>query len=214
MRCSASFCIRYPGRRWQCGGRQSGAVPAGLPTSGWHHCDDSDLLTVLRHLRERLNADLERDWKQQLLDGLLHGDYASVSSYHSAELLNRLNSDVSKVNEGELSAIPNVAAMATRLIATIVVLGVMDPRFTLLVAVLGVIVMFATGMMRRQLKELNKLVRANDGRVSGFLQEIMEKLLMVQTMDVSSEEERRSEVLLGHMSFGSLKAVIQLVNQL
>jgi len=35
-------------------------------------------LTLMRHLTERLRADLERDWKQRLLHGLLHGDYAAV----------------------------------------------------------------------------------------------------------------------------------------
>jgi len=213
-------------------------------------------LTVLRHLRERLAADLERDWKRRLLHGLLHGEYAQVSGYHSAELLNRLNNDVRKVNDGVLSIVPNAAAMVTRLVAAVVVLGVLDPRFTLLIALLGAVVVLATGLMRRKLKELNKCVSEHDGKVSGFLQEIMEKLLMVQAMDVSGQVEDRSEVLMedryriqrkrknislvtntgvslmsygagflalvwgawrmlkGRMSFGSLTAVIQLVNQL
>lgn len=213
-------------------------------------------LTVLRHLRDRLIADLERDWKQRLLHGLLHGEYAAVSGYHSAELLNRLNNDVAKVNEGILSIVPGFASMVTRLIAAVVVLGVLDLRFTVLIAALGAIVVVATGLMRRRLKELNKQVSQQDGKVSGFLQETMEKLLMVQAMDVSDEVEHRSDVLLadryeiqrkrknislltntgislmsygagfaalcwcafrllnGQMSFGSLTAVIQLVNQL
>lgn len=213
-------------------------------------------LTVLRHLRERLRADLERDWKQQLLHGLLHGDYAAVSSFHSAELLNRLNNDVNKVNDGVLSIVPRAAAMVTRLVAAVVVLGVLDARFTGVILILGIVVIVATGFMRTHLKELNKRVSECDGKVSGFLQETMEKLLMVQAMDVSEEVERRSDsllaerykiqrrrknvalltntgisvlfygagflalawcswhLLLGQMTFGSLTAVIQLVNQL
>lgn len=213
-------------------------------------------LTVLRHLRDRISADLERDWKQRLLHGLLHGEYAAVSSYHSAELLNRLNNDVSKVNSGVLSIIPSFASMATRLVAAVVVLGVLDARFTLLIAAMGILVILATALMRRKLKDLNKLVSEHDGKVSGLLQETMEKLLMVQAMDVAQEVERRSDKLLlqryeiqrrrknvslvtntgvslmyygagflaliwcaskllrGQMSFGSLTAVIQLVNQL
>lgn len=213
-------------------------------------------LTVFRHLKERLRADLERDWKQRLLHGLLHGDYAAVSAYHSAELLNRLNNDVTKVNDGILSIVPSAAAMVTRLAAAVVVLGTLDARFTGLMVLLGAVVIGATALMRRRLKELNKQVSQHDGRVSAFLQETMEKLLMVQAMDVSQEMEKRAEVLLddryeiqrrrknvslfantsvslmtygagflalcwcaarmlrGQMSFGSLTAVIQLVNQL
>ena len=213
-------------------------------------------LVVLRHLHDVLHADLERDWKRRLLHGLLHGEYGAVSSYHSAELLNRLNNDVARVNDGVLTIVPGAAAMITRLVAAVAVLGVLDPRFTLLIAGAGVIVVVATGLMRRRLKVLNKQVAEYDGKVSGFLQETMEKLLMVQAMDVSQEMERRADglmgrryalqrkrknislitnmginvmyygagflalcwcawrMLLGQMSFGSLTAIIQLVNQL
>lgn len=153
-------------------------------------------LTIVRHLRDRIRADLERDWKQRLLHGLLHGEYASVSAYHSAELLNRLNNDVNKVNEGILSIVPNVAAMVTRLVAAVMVLGTMDVRFTLVIGLLGAVVILSTGLMRRHLKNLNKQVSEHDGIVSGFLQEVMEKLLMVQAMDVSREVEHRADKLL------------------
>ncbi len=153
-------------------------------------------LTVLRHLRDRVHADLERDWKQRLLHGLLHGEYAAVSGYHSAELLNRLNNDVDKVNSGVLNIIPSFAAMVTRLAAAVLVLGVLDARFTIFIALVGGVVIFATALMRQKLKELNKQVSHHDGKVSAFLQEAMEKLLMVQTMDVSQEVERRAGTLL------------------
>jgi ATP-binding cassette subfamily B protein len=153
-------------------------------------------LTLLRHLRERLRALLDRDWKQRLLHGLLHGDYADVSAYHSAELLNRLNNDVAKVNEGILSVFPAAAAMVARLVAAVAVLGALDGTFTLVILARGAVVLVATALMRRRLKELNKRVSHHDGLVSAFLQEIMEKLLMVQAMDVSREVERRSDGLL------------------
>ncbi|MBR4889215.1 MAG: ABC transporter ATP-binding protein, partial [Clostridia bacterium] len=211
---------------------------------------------LARHLRDRLEADLERDWKQRLLRGLLCGEYEQVAAYHSGELLNRMNNDVRRMNEGVLSIVPGAASMITRLLAAVVVLGALDLRFTLLIAALGVVAAGATAVMRRRLKELSKNVSRQDGKVSSFLQEILEKLLMVQAMDVSEEVNRRADVLLqeryqvqkkrknavlmantgisvmalgsgflallwcggkllqGQMSFGSLTAVIQLVNQL
>jgi len=213
-------------------------------------------LFLMRHLQERLRADLERDWKKKLLHGLLYGEYAQVRGYHSAELLNRMNGDVARVNEGILTVVPGAAAMVTRLAAAVTVLGVLDIRFTAIMAAIGSVMVAATGFLRRHMKELNKRVSEHDGRVSAFLQEIMEKLLMVQAMDVSQEVEKRADVLLderysvqrrrknfslmtnmgisltyygvgffalvwcgvrlleGEMSFGSLMAVIQLVNQL
>lgn len=213
-------------------------------------------LTVYRHLRERLNADLERDWKQDVLHGLLHGNYTEVSAFHSAELLNRMNNDAAKVNDGILTVLPSTAGMVTRLVAAVWVMGMLDPGFTVLVFALGLVLIFATGHMRNRLKVLNKQVSEQDGKVSGFLQETLEKLLMVQAMDVSDEVEHRAnqlmkdrydiqrkrknvslltntgisvlsygagflalgwcawQLLQGRMTFGSLTAVTQLVNQL
>lgn len=153
-------------------------------------------LTLVRHLRERLRADLERDWKRRLLHGLLHGTYEEVSRYHSAELLNRLNNDVAKVNDGILSILPSAASMITRLTAAVIILGTLDLGFTLLVSCLGLLVFAATAWMRRHLKDLNKQVSEHDGKVSGLLQETMEKLLMVQAMDVAEEVEHRADSLM------------------
>lgn len=153
-------------------------------------------LTLCRHLHDRLDADLDRDWKRELLHGLLHGDYETVSGYHSSELLNRMNNDVRKVSEGILSAIPNVASLLVRLVAAVSLLATMEPTFTLIVLAAGVVVVIATGLMRRRLKSLNKQVSESDGKVSGFFQETLEKLLMVQAMDVSDEMEVRSDRVL------------------
>lgn len=209
-----------------------------------------------RHLRERLSADLEKDWKRRLLHGLLHGNYAQVSSYHSGELMNRLSNDVQKINEGILTVLPNAVAMLARLISAVVVLGALDASFTVIIVALGSCVILLTSLMRRWLKDLNKQVSHHDGRVMSFLQEVMEKLLVVQSMGVSQEVERRADsfledryviqrkrknvslfanigvhfmsygagylalvwcavrMLAGQITFGSLTAVIQLVNQL
>ena len=153
-------------------------------------------LSLSRHLREWLRANLERDWKRKLLHGLLHGAYADVANYHSAELVNRLNGDVAKVNEGMVSVIPGFAAMVTRLICAVVVLRTLDGRFAILMVLVGILVFCGTAILRRKLKELDKQVSTHNGRVSGMLQEAMEKLLMVQAMDVSNEVERRTDMLM------------------
>lgn len=153
-------------------------------------------LAFSRHLHDKLKADLDRDWKRELLHGLLHGDYAEVQKFHSAELINRLNNDVTRINDGVLQVFPNFAAMATRLLAAVSVLGALDLRFAILLGGIGLVVILVTGLMRKRLKTLNKLVNEHDGKVSGFLQENMEKLLMVQAMDVSSEVECRNEELM------------------
>lgn len=154
-------------------------------------------LTLYRHLNEKLHAQMDRDWKKRLLHVLLGGDYACVKEYHSGELVNRLTNDVRIVNDGVLSILPGFAGMLTRLIAAAVVLIKLQPLFGLLLLVIGAMVGLFTALLRYRLKELHRKVSEAEGQVSGLLQESMEKLLVVQAMDVSGEMERRADVLMG-----------------
>ena len=153
-------------------------------------------LALSRHLKDRLAADLEWDWKRQLFHGVLGGDYSAVSAYHSGELLSRMNADVQVINDGVLTILPGLVSMATKLVAAVAVLAVLDGKFTLLILSLGAVFVLVTALLRRKLKDLHKQIRDKDGKISAFLQEMTEKLLIVQAMDLSEEVEKRSENLL------------------
>jgi len=149
-----------------------------------------------RYFRHRLTATLDRDWKENLTHRILRSDYAKICGYHSGELINRLNNDVRAVDDGLITILPSLASMVTRLVSVVAVLVTMAPVFTLAIVVMGVAAIVATTFTRRYLRELNKAVSASAGRLSGFLQEIFEKLLLVQAMNVAPEVERRGDKLL------------------
>lgn len=150
-------------------------------------------LFLQRYLNARLEADLDRDWKKSLLHKLLHGDYPTVSAYHSGELINRLNNDVRTVDEGVLSILPGLASMVTRITGAAAALLVMEPLFGAVLFAFGAVLVLFTALARKRLKVLHKQVSEAEGRVSGLLQETLEKLLLVQAMDLSGEMERRAD---------------------
>lgn len=212
-------------------------------------------VTVGRYLRDRLHTELDRDWKRNLLHDLLCGEYAQVSAYHSGELLNRLNNDVRVLDDGLIGVVPGLVSMLVRIMSAVVVLFAVARELTIILVIVGLVAVLCTGFIRRGLKVVNKRVSQADGRVLSFMQEVLERLLVVQAMDLDKEVEKRSENLLkdrfvmqrkrrrasltantgvavmyylagffalgwsaflllqGKMSFGTLNAVVQLVNQ-
>lgn len=147
---------------------------------------------LARYLKDRLITELDRDWKRELLGHLLRGEYVQVSAFHSGELVNRMNNDVQALNDGLVSALPGVVSMVVRLGAAVIVLFAMAPLFTAAVCGVGVLAVFATGFVRRGLKTLNKQVSETNGKVLSFTQEVLERLLVVQAMDLLREVERRA----------------------
>ncbi len=154
------------------------------------------LYASAQYLRGWLRATLDREWKTRLSHKLLHGDYATVSAYHSGELVNRLTSDVEAVNGGVIALIPNAAALLTRLVSAVWMMATMEPTFTLLAVACGLVVIGATGFFRKRLKTLHKQMQEANGKANGFVQEIMEKLLAVQAMSVEAETEAREKKIL------------------
>lgn len=148
------------------------------------------------HLSQYLSMSLDRDWKKELFHILLHGRFSEVHSYHSGELVNRLSNDVSTVNQGVLTIVPGIASMLTRLIGASVVLFMLEPILTVILIGVGILLMVATSVIRKRMKKLHKDVAASNGKVNGFIQESLEKLLIVQAMDVSPKMESREGNLL------------------
>ena len=151
---------------------------------------------LIYNLRERLNAIIDRDLKKRFLHGLLRGQFAKVSQYHTGELLSHMNHDVHVMITSILSILPSVASMITKLVFAMSVLIAMEPKLTYVVIIGGIAVVIVTGIVRKGLRGLNKRASQAQGKVSGFIQESLEKLLMVQAMDISPVMEERADVLL------------------
>jgi len=151
---------------------------------------------LCHHLLERLRAVMDRDLKKRMLHGMLRGEYAPISKYHTGSLLSLMNHDLNTFIGSILTLLPSVASMGAKLISALSVLIVLEPKLTYVVLFGGAFVVVVTGIVRRNLKALNKKASKAQGKVSGFIQETLEKLLMVQAMDISEVMEKRADVLL------------------
>ena len=151
---------------------------------------------LVSNLRERLVAIIDRKLKKRFLHGLLRGQFSQVSRYHTGDMLSRMNHDVRVLISSVLSILPSVASMFTRLFFALSVLIALEPKLTYVVLLGGIVVVVITGIVRKGLKGLNKRASAAQAKVSGFIQETLEKLLMVQAMDISPVMEERADVLL------------------
>ena len=152
--------------------------------------------TASLHLLERLNSDFDRDFKKSIIHKILHSEYSAISGYHSGDLVNRLNGDVRNTYTGVLAILSSATSYITSLITAVCVLLEMAPMFTVAIVCISILIALLTLLIQRQMKDIHKHASTANGKVSGFYQEIIEKLLIVQALDVSDEIEKRSDKLL------------------
>ncbi len=151
---------------------------------------------LLRNMRELLMADLGREWRKKMFHALLQGRYAEVSAYHTGELMNRLTNDVRILDDGLVHVLPSFISMIVQVCVIMVVIIVWEPILAAVVVITGIVLVLCSGFLRKRVNRIHKKVSETEGEVFGFLQESLEKLFVIQAMEVSDEIERRSDKLL------------------
>lgn len=81
--------------------------------------------------------------------------------------------------------------MLVRLVGAGLALLSLSPEFTLAALAAGLLVTVLTAAARKKLKTLHKALGEAEGKSAAFLQEVLEKLLLVQALDASKAVETR-----------------------
>ena len=121
--------------------------------------------------------------KDTVFAALFEKKWCDVSAFHSGELLHRMTADTDVVVTGVVTLIPQVTAMATRLIACLAVLLALDWRFTLLLLALGALMLICSRFYGKKMKSVHKECQEADGKSKSFTQESLANWMLIQSFD-------------------------------
>lgn len=146
------------------------------------------LFKVLRsYYAERCSARMAADLRMRTYGKILRSDYASVQQYHSGDLLTRLTTDIGEVSVYSVSLLPAVAGMLMQCLGSVVALLSIDPLFTSIYVVAGVVFAGITALFRKQLKKRHKDVLSADGETRSYMQESISSLLTLKAYGVEGK---------------------------
>ncbi len=152
------------------------------------------LTIVTNHLVFRINARLTINLKSNLYRTIIRKSFASVTKFHTGEMLNRLNNDVATIVNAITTLIPGLTFTISKLIGIFFVLLSIDYRFTLAFVAVGVFVFVISSLFKRYMKNYHKQIMETDGKIRSFMQETLSSLLVVKVFsaekkvcDISSE---------------------------
>lgn len=142
------------------------------------------LLNVLyNYYKVWVTGKVEIRIKDTVFGALFRKKWADVSTFHSGELLHRMTADTDVVVTGVVTLVPQVVAMATRLIACLVVLLSMDWRFTLVLLALGGLMLICSRYYGKRMKQLHKECQETAGKAKSFTQESLANWMLIQSFD-------------------------------
>ena len=136
---------------------------------------------------DRINAAM----RQNILHTAVYSRNEQLLKHHSGELLNRGMEDVAIICEGMVSALPGLVGQTARLLAAFAAVIVISPVVGLVLAVVAVLVVASTAFLRPLLRKRHKAVRNSDEKMMAVLQEDLQHLELIHSLDIQEQTTRR-----------------------
>ncbi len=141
---------------------------------------DISVQSIYNILAVRLGALYKNSMQKKLFKDVLSTDFASLSEYHSGEVINRLTKDVSLVSSNIVDFVPNTVILISGVIMSFWALFVIDASLSVICIALGPVVLVSSVFYGRRVKRLHKDCLESDGKILSFMHEGIQNLLIVK----------------------------------
>lgn len=121
--------------------------------------------------------------------------WKDISSYHSGEILNRLNGDVNIVTSGVMTILPNLFSFLSGIVMGFYALCILDPQFALVFLIIGPFVMAVSKVYSSKMKPLHKKCQTSLGKIHSFIIEAIHNITVVKTFSAQKRMEQNVENL-------------------
>lgn len=159
------------------------------------------------YFQTRTEINLKNRLRRRLFDVLLHLQSDGGAKYHTGDLLNRMQEDVRVVSTAFSSSIPNLLGTSLQFVAAFVFLMILDARLGLLVIVIVPAGIIAGKYITSRIKGLTLDIRKSDSQVQSHLQESLQHIALLQTMEYTQTSGASLEGLQGELYGNELKRV-------
>ena len=129
--------------------------------------------------------------RQALLAAAESSEEARLQQFHSGQLLSRSMEDVRTVCDGFVLTLPSVLGQITRLIGAFCAMFILYPAIGPLLLIACVLVVGSTALLRPIMRRQHRLVRSADEHVISGLQENLQQLELVQSLQMEKTSQKR-----------------------
>jgi len=153
-------------------------------------------LNALRsYLQTTTEIKLKNRLRKRLFDILLHLQNDGGARYHSGDILNRMQEDVRVVASSLAVSIPNILGTALQFAAAFIFLLMLDMRLAIVIVVVVPLGMLIGKFITSRVRHLTLDIRNSDSRVQSHLQESLQHLPVLQSLEYTDASSAALEDL-------------------
>jgi len=153
------------------------------------------LLAVFQHVFQAASSWLisvvsskaNNEIRSEIYSHIVSAGWKDVSRYHTGELLNRLESDVSSVSGGAISFIPGLIIKLCQFIGALAIVLYYDPAMALLALMSAPFMFISSKFIVRAMRKYNEKSRELNGKVLSYTQESVQNIQLIKAFDLTKD---------------------------
>ena len=119
-------------------------------------------------ISEKIVIKVDQEIRADVYDKIMDADWEALSQFHSGDLLNRVDNDVSNVSNSVLRWVPDFVTRVLQFFGTLGIILYYDPTLALLALLSAPITILVSRSISRRLRDYNKKIREVSSDVMVF----------------------------------------------
>ena len=137
-------------------------------------------------VRNILGIRAQNRMQQRMLDRILRSEWHGKERFHSGDVINRLEGDVSNVVGFLTETIPSTLSVLALFLGAFFYLFSMDALLAVLIIIMLPIFILVSKVYVKQMRKLTRKVRDSDSKVQSVLQETVQNRMLIKTLESDS----------------------------
>lgn len=114
-----------------------------------------------------------------------YSKWEDIRKYHSGDLLNRIEGDVSTVSNSIISFIPNIFTTFAQFLGCLAVVLYYDPTMAIFAFMSAPFLVLSSRITTKMVRKYNKASREMNGRILSFYSESIQNLQLIKAFDIT-----------------------------
>lgn len=147
----------------------------------------------------RVGTRVSNEIRSQIYDSMTTANWENINKYHSGDLINRLEGDVSSVSGSVISFLPGLFTKLLQFFGCLGIVLYYDVTLAFLALMSAPVLFFSSRFMTKMMRKYNLQSREMNGKVLSFSEESVQNLQTVKAFGLTKEySEKFRELLTGY----------------
>ncbi len=142
---------------------------------------------VSSYLSALVGTKANNEMRREIYSNILKSKWEEIHSFHSGDLLNRIEGDVSVVSNGVITFFPGVFTKLLQFAGAFIIVFYYDKTMAFLSLLSAPFLFFASRILIKTMREYNSKFREYNGKVLSFSEESIRNIQVIKAFDLTEK---------------------------